>query len=514
MASRVDGIDARVLGNRCTLALAPVNAAMTALGTVCALVVATLVFALVCARRSAATRAASAQEYIVGSRSFGALLLWILMGGEIYTTFTFLGAAGWIYARGAPAYYILAYGSVAYILGYFFMPALWEFARARNLLTAADFFVARYGSKRLGTFVALLHFCAVLPWYTLQLTGLQILLTIAGYGRIDPKTAVALGFGLTALFVYTAGLRGTAWASVVKDALVLGSIVFVGIALPVHFFGSPANMLAHLIAAHPNSFTLGAATAPQGTLWFVSTVALTGVGFFMGSQSMSAIYAGKSAETLRRNAVFLPLYSLMLVPVFFAGYSAILLVPGLHGSAADRSYLLVVQRYCPPAVLGVVAAAGCLAALLPASAVLLSTASLLSKNVLSDLFGVARDDRARTLATRVLVLVIAVAAVAMWLFVHVSLVDFLLFTYNIVTQFAPGVILGLFWKRLSLLPVTCGIIVGEIVAALLTFHPLYVFGVNPGFVALSLNVAVCVAVCYARKDASDSRIPTTVAATS
>ena len=126
---------------------------------------------------------------------------------------------------------------------------------------------------------------------------------------------------------------------------------------------------------------------------------------------------------------------------------------------------------------------------------LLSTASLLSKNVLSDLFGVAHDDRARTLATRVLVLVIAVAAVAMWLFVHVSLVDFLLFTYNIVTQFAPGVILGLFWKRLSLWPVTCGIIVGEIVAGLLTFHPLYVYGVNPGFVALTLNVAVCVAVC-------------------
>ncbi len=475
------------------------NSATAALGIIGAIVIGTIVFALLAARRHVRARAPddSAEEYVIGGRSLGSLLLWILMGGEIYTTFTFLGAAGWVYGRGAPAYYILAYGPVAYIIGYFFMPALWEFARVHGLLTAADFFVARYESKRLGTLIALLQFCAVLPWYTLQLTGLQILLTIAGYGHIVPTAAVAISFGLTALFVFTAGLRGTAWASVVKDALILISVLFVGIALPVHFFGSPARMLTRLDAVKPHWFTLASPTAPQGTIWYVTTVALTGIGFFMSSQSMSAIYAGKSARAVRRNAIFLPLYQLMLVPVFFAGYTALLVVPGLHGTAADRSYLLVVQRYFPAWILGIVAAAGCLSALLPASAVLLSTASLLSKNVLSDVFGIARSDRARTWTTRALVLVIAAGALAMWLFVHVSLVEYLLLTYNVVTQFAPGVILGLFWKRLSLWPVTCGIIVGEGVAGVLTFHPLALFGINPGFLALALNVAVCVGSSYA-----------------
>jgi len=479
-----------------------VNSATAALGIVGTIVIGTIVFALRAARRSAGSRAAgdSAQEYIIGGRSFGPLLLWILMGGEIYTTFTFLGAAGWVYGRGAPAYYILAYGPVAYIIGYFFMPALWEFARAHGLLTAADFFVARYGSKRLGTLIALLQFCAVLPWYTLQLTGLQILLTIAGYGHIVPTAAVAIGFGLTALFVFTAGLRGTAWASVIKDALILVSVLFVGIALPVHFFGSPARMLTTLEAVKAHWFTLASPTAPQGTMWYVTTVALTGIGFFMSSQSMSAIYAGKSARAVRRNAIFLPLYQLMLVPVFFAGYTALLVIPGLHGTAADRSYLLVVQRYFPAWILGIVAAAGCLSALLPASAVLLSTASLLSKNVLSDVFGIARSDRARTWTTRAFVLVIAAAALGMWLFVHVSLVEYLLLTYNVVTQFAPGVILGLFWRRLSLWPVTCGIIVGEVVAAVLTFHPIGLYGINPGFLALAFNIIVCVGLTYAGKE--------------
>ncbi len=136
----------------------------------------------------------------------------------------------------------------------------------------------------------------------------------------------------------------------------------------------------------------------------------------------------------------------------------------------------------------------------PASAVLLSTASLLSKNVLHDVFGIARSDRARTWTTRAFVLVIAAAALAMWLFVHVSLVEYLLLTYNVVTQFAPGVILGLFWKRLSLWPVTSGIIVGEVVAAVLTFHPIGLYGVNPGFLALAFNIIVCVGLTYARTD--------------
>ncbi len=330
------------------------SAAGTALTIAGAIVVGTIAFGMLAAHRTRAsrTRADNAQEYIVGGRSFGALLLWILMGGEIYTAFTFLGAAGWVYGRGAPAYYILAYGPIAYIIGYFFMPPVWEFAKARGLLTAADFFAERYASKSLGTFVALLHFCAVLPWYTLQLTGLQILLQIGGYGRIDAVTAVSLGFGLTALFVFTAGLRGTAWASAIKDALVLAAILFAGFALPIRFFGSPARMLSTLIAQRPHWFTLGATTAPQGTVWYVTTVALTGIGFFMNPQSLPAIYAGKSAQTIRRNAMFLPLYSLMLLPVFLAGYTALLIVPGLHGTAADRSYMLVIQRYAPPAVLG------------------------------------------------------------------------------------------------------------------------------------------------------------------
>ena len=164
------------------------------------------------------------QQFIVGGRSFGTLFLWVLLAGEIYTSFTFLGAAGWAYGMGAPAYYILAYGSCAYVIGYFLLPAIWRVAKERSLLTAPDFFADRYASRALGVGVGLVQFCVMVPYVALQLSGLQLLLRIAGYGRFDATVAVIAAFLLIAAFVFTAGLRGTAWASIVKDVMVLGAV--------------------------------------------------------------------------------------------------------------------------------------------------------------------------------------------------------------------------------------------------------------------------------------------------
>src|SRR5581483_2902040 len=101
-------------------------------------------------------------------------LLWILLAGEIYTSFTFLGAAGWAYAKGAATFYILAYGVVAYCIGFFLLPPLWRLGKNYGLLTLPDLFIQRYGSKTLGITIAILQFLLVVPYVTLQLTGLQI----------------------------------------------------------------------------------------------------------------------------------------------------------------------------------------------------------------------------------------------------------------------------------------------------------------------------------------------------
>jgi len=439
------------------------------------------------------------QEFIVGGRRVGALLLWLLLAGEIYTTFTFLGAAGWAYGKGAPAYYILCYGTIAYVISFFLAPPIHRIARERGYLTGPDFFADRYGSRLLGALVALLGFSMLVPYVTLQLTGLQILLQIAGYGTIDALRAVAIGFFVVALFTFAAGLRGAAFASVAKDLLVLLGVIFAGILLPIHFFGSPAGALDAVLRDHPSWLTIAGPNSPNGITWVVTTTILTGCGFFMWPQSMAAIYSARNEDTLRRNAVFLPFYQVMLLLVFFAGFTALEVMPGLKGPAADQSFMLVVQKYYPAWVLGFLAAAGTLAALIPAAGQLLAAASIVGKNVFAD-YGIARDPASQTRTTRILVLVVAVLAFGFWAYNRQTLVSLLLIGYNGIAQLVPGVVLGVATRRPPALAVGAGILAG--LATLILFvvpktaeiieinTRITAHGINTGLVALAINIVV------------------------
>src|SRR5438045_1366339 len=95
------------------------------------------------------------EQWTVGGRGFGPVLMYLLMAGEVYTTFSFLGASGWAYSRGGPTLYILAYLTLAYVVSFFMLPQLWEVGRKHGLQTQSDFFSARYGNKYLAALVCI-----------------------------------------------------------------------------------------------------------------------------------------------------------------------------------------------------------------------------------------------------------------------------------------------------------------------------------------------------------------------
>ena len=187
----------------------------------------------------------------------------------------------------------------------------------------------------------------------------------------------------------------------------------------------------------------------------------------------------------------MPIYQLLLLLVYFAGWTALLLIPGLSGKQADESFMLVVQRYYPSWVLGLVAAAGCLAGLVPAAVQLLAAASILSKNVLSDQCGLALGPKAQTTATRVLVLLVASAAFVFWLLAKTTLVGLLLIAYNGITQLFPGVVLSFLPRRPAAASIALGILAGicVLICAAVAGVSL-VGGINIGLVALAANGTV------------------------
>jgi SSS family solute:Na+ symporter len=466
---------------------------MTPASTALAIVGVTVACAIGLGIFGARGRLKTPAEFMVGGRSFGALFLWLLMAGEIYTSFTFLGAAGFAYGLGAPAFYILCYGPVAYAIAFFLTPKIRGVGAKYGMLTGPDFFRERYESVALAALVTVVGFVCLVLYATLQLTGLQILLSIAGFGAFDPKGAVAIAVLTIAAFVFLTGLRGTAWASILKDALVLIAVVFAGIALPHHLGGWAATLRA-VEHAHPGWLTLAPGMAPHGVEWFVGAVVVSGLGFFMWPPSMAAVFSAKSGDALRRNAIWLPMYSLMILLVLFAGFAALITVPGLKGSDADHAFMLMVRQLYPPWVLGIVAAAGALAALVPVTAQLLAAASIVSKNVVSDVFGACKDDRSRTTLTQVLVLVVALFALGLWFMLNTYLVNLLLYAYNGVVQFLPGVLFGFGWRRATAWGIGAGIVAGLAMLVLTGAFAMNVHGINPGLAALAVNALVAVIV--------------------
>jgi SSS family solute:Na+ symporter len=436
-----------------------------------------------------ARRRMDLEQWTVGGRGFGAVLIFLLMAGEVYTTFAFLGASGWAYSRGGPTLYVMAYLTLAYVVSFFILPQIWEVGRKYGMQTQADFFNVRYDNKYLAGFVCIVGIASFVPYLQLQLTGLGIIVSIASFDGIGRTPAMVISVALLAAFVFTSGVRAVAWVSVLKDALMLFAAVAIGISIPKIYFGGIGPMFSALAYAHPAHLTMPGATANLGHTWYISTVLLTSLGFYMWPHAFGSTFTAKSGDTLRRNAAVMPLYSLTLAFILFAGFAAVLIVPGLPNG--DLSLLTIVRRSFPPWFLGVIGGAGALTAMVPASVFILTAATLFAKNLYRPVFAPAMTDDQVAKLARVTVIVLGVVSLCLAIYSSTTLVSLLLTGYAGVTQFFPGVLLGLYWKRVTATAVFAGMVVGVATSIFLMLsHRDPVFGWSAGFIALCLNFLI------------------------
>jgi solute:Na+ symporter, SSS family len=290
---------------------------------------------------------------------------------------------------------------------------------------------------------------------------------------------------------------------VVKDTLILAIVLFLGIYLPIHYYGGYNAMFTAIQAAKPDFLALPA--KGESIAWFDSTVLLTALGFYMWPHSFGSLFTAKEERAFRRNAVMMPLYQLILLFVFFVGFAAILKVPGLKGPDIDLSLLRLSVQSFDPWFVGVIGAAGVLTALVPGSMILISAATLLANNI----FRIARPqttDATVSRLARLLVPVVALVSVFFTLDGGTTIVALLLMGYSFVTQLFPPLIASLLPRN----PVTregafAGICVGVAtvavtslthtsVATLFPALPETLRDLNIGVVALILNLIALSAV--------------------
>lgn len=441
------------------------------------------------------------EQWTIGGRGFGSALVFLLMAGEIYTTFTFLGASGYIYKHGAPALYILAYGALAYILGYWLLPPIWRYAKENNLITQADFFSHRFNSPSLGIAVGFLGILAMLPYLALQLKGLGLIVEITTGGAISQTTAILIGAAALIVYVSASGIHASAWTAVLKDIAVLAVVVFLGIYLPDHAFGGIGPMFSHLLRNKPQLFVLH---TPNNSVWFISTVLISALGFWMWPHAFAYTFAARDETSFKRNAVLLPLYQLILVFVFFVGLAAIGIVP--HLKQSDLALLAATASSLPNWALGIVGGSGVLAALVPGSLLVIVISTLLSKNGLA-LYTRFSSEAQVALAAKLLVIPVTAIAATFAIVGNSSIVGLLLLGYSYITQLFPALILsffapkylagkhGAFWGILTgTLVVTILTVTHDRIIDLLPFLPKQLADLNNGIAALTCNFLALIAV--------------------
>ncbi len=437
------------------------------------------------------------EQWSVGGRGFGAVFVFLLMAGEIYTTFTFLGASGYAYGHGGPAFYILSYGCLAYILSYWMLPPIWRYAKQHRLISQSDFFARKYDSPALGVLVAVVGVVALLPYLVLQLKGLGIIMSVASYGSVSATLAVWIGATVITAYVMLSGIHGSAWNSVLKDSSILALVLFLGTYLPLHLYGSYAGMFAAINAAKPGFLALRA--QGESIVWFSSTVMLTALGFYMWPHTFGSLYTARDPRVFRKNAVVLPLYQLVLLFVFFVGFAAILKAPGLAGSEIDLSLFRLSIATFDPWFVGVIGGVGVLTALVPGAMILMAAATLLANNIYRTVHRRAADATISR-AAKLMVPLVALAAVLLTLRGGDTIVALLLMGYSFVTQLFPSMVASLLPRNRVTAPgAMAGIVAGVATVAatvlthattrdLLPWLPRPLQDLNIGIVALALNV--------------------------
>jgi len=453
------------------------------------------------------------EEWTVGNRGFGTAFVFLLLAGEIYTTFTFLGASGYAYGLGAPSYYIIVYGTIGYVISYFMLPPIWRYARARHLVSQPDFFAAKFQSPGLGLLVAVVGIVALIPYLVLQFTGLGVIVEVASYGGIPKSVAIIIGAIVVTLYVVVSGIRGSAWTSVVKDFLIIIVAVFLGLYLPLHYHGGISAMFTEIDKAKPG-FLSFAATG-KSLAWFISTVVLTALGFFMWPHSFAACFSARNTDIFRRNAVLLPLYQLVLLFIFFVGFAAVLVVPGLHGAATNMALLKISVAAFPGWFVGIIGATGVLTALVPGSLIMMTAATLCARNLLA-VVRPGQGDEQTALIAKCLVPVIGIVAVYFAIAGSSTIVALLLMGYAFVTQLFPALIASLLPRNpVTREGATAGILAGvaaviyftlsdTTLAKLLPGAPEFIRDLNIGTVALLVNIvamAVVSAATFGRRTA-------------
>ncbi len=405
--------------------------------------------------------AASLDEWGLGGRSFGTFVTWFLLGGDLYTAYTFVAVPAAMFATGAvTGFFAVPYTIVVYPIIFVFMARLWSVSHTHGFVTPADFVKGRYGSRGLSLAVAVTGILATMPYIALQLIGIQAVLEVMGVGGSGNALArdlpLLVAFAVLAAYTYSSGLRAPALIAFVKDGLIYLVIIVAVIYLPSKVGGFEGIFdAAKEKMAKPNPVTgkpTGAFIPTALSVWPYATLALgSAMALFMYPHSITAVLSSKDRNVIRRNASILPAYSFVLGLLALLGFVAIAAGTkpiGLDGK--PNAQLIIPQLFedqFPSWFAGIAFSAIAIGALVPAAIMSIAAANLFTRNIYRDFL---RPNATPAQEQRMGKLVSLVVKVGALLFVFLldkqNAINFQLLGGIWILQTFPAIVFGLYTR--------------------------------------------------------------------
>jgi solute:Na+ symporter, SSS family len=451
-------------------------------------------------------------EWGLGGRRFGTIITWFLVGGDLYTAYTFIAVPALAFGAGAIAFFAVPYTIVIYPILFLVFPRLWHVCHKHNYITPADFVRGRFGNRWLALAVTITGIVATMPYIALQLVGLQVViggLGVSGTGYVADLPLV-IAFIILAAFTYSSGLRAPASIAIVKDILIYITAFAAVIVVPIEYGGFGKIFAAvpaqKLLLAVPGAHTTGS-YGVYVTLALGSALAL-----FLYPHSMTGILSASSGHAIRRNAAMLPGYSFMLGLLALVGFFAIAAgVGGLPEYAAG--FKQFGNNFAVPALflhsfpawfVGIAFAAVGIGALVPAAIMSIAAANLYTRNIHREFINKNPTDKEEAQMAKWVSLIVKFGALVFIVFVPSQYAIYLQLLGGIlIIQTLPAVMLGAYTRWFNdwalLIGWTVGTIAGTwmFVAANLTpNYPLAFAGYTfPGYTALYtvvLNLVIAI----------------------
>jgi solute:Na+ symporter, SSS family len=342
---------------------------------------------------------ASLDEWGLGGRGFGTFIAWFLIGGDLYTAYTFVAVPALLYAGSGVGFFAVPYTIIVYPLIFVFMPRLWSVSHRHGYVTPADFVEGRYGSKTLGLAVALTGILATMPYIALQLVGIQVVLQVAGFGGSGnwflKDLPLFIAFAVLAAYTYSSGLRAPALIAFVKDTLIYVVIIVAVIYLPHklggwdHIFSTVNSSFASFDKQNADAIAAGQANPqaimPPGLLhWAYASLAFgSALALFMYPHSVTGVLSTRSRGVIRRNAALLPAYSFLLGLLALLGFVALAAGVTVAGNPPNPQLAIpqLFENEFPSWFAGVGYAAIAIGALVPAAIMSIAAANLFTRNI-------------------------------------------------------------------------------------------------------------------------------------